>query len=97
MTKEKGKASKSHFETVSTTSVKGHRKGKHHDLIRRIIEDLEHLPPGSAMKIPLSATNGVTLENLRSAVHRATRKRNVETSSDINHLYIWNGDAKDRF
>lgn len=98
MAKEKGKSSsKPHYEQVPTTTVKGHRKGKHHDLVRRILEDLEFLPEGSAIKIPLKATDGVTLENLRSAVHRATKKLNVETSSDDENLYIWMGSPKDRF
>lgn len=89
--------SKPNYEQVPTDSVKGHRKGKHHDLIRRVLEDLQFLPDGSAMKIPLKSTDGVTLENLRSAIHRATKKLKVETSSDSGHLYIWKGDPKDRF
>ncbi len=98
MNKEKGKSSsKPHYEQVPTNTVKGRRKGKHHDMVRRILEDLEFLPAGSAIKIPLKSTDGVTLENLRSAVHRATKKQNVETSSDNENLYIWKGEAKDRF
>jgi hypothetical protein len=98
MTKEKRKASsKPNYEQVPTESVKGHRKGKHHGLVQRILEDLESLPGGSAIKIPLKSTDGVTLENLRSAVHRATKKLDVETSSDNENLYIWRGEAKERF
>ena len=98
MTKEKGKSSsKANYEQVPTNTVKGHRKGKHHDLVGRILEDLEFLPEGSAIKIPLKSTDGVTLENLRSAVHRATKKMDVETSSDAGNLYIWKGTPKDRF
>ena len=98
MTREKRKpGSKPHYEQVPTSSVKGHRKGKHHDLVGRILDDLEVLPDGSAIKIPLKSTDGVTLENLRSAIHRATQKLDVETSSDSEHLYIWKGDSKERF
>jgi hypothetical protein len=98
MTKEKKKAgSKPHYEQVPTESVRGHRKGKHHELLQRILEDLEFLPAGSAIKIPLKSTDGVTLENLRSAVHRATKKLDVETSSDNENLYIWKSEPKQRF
>ena len=98
MAKEKLKTnSKSHFEQVPTHSVKGHRKGKHHEMIQRVLEDLILLPDGSAIKIPLNSTDGVTLENLRSAVHRATKKMNVETSSDGENLFIWKGESKERF
>ena len=98
MAKEKGKSGlKPHYEQVHTSTVKGHRKGKHHDLVRRILADLEFLPEGSAIKIPLKSTDGVTLENLRSAVHRATKKLNVETSSDNENLFIWKGSPQDRF
>jgi hypothetical protein len=98
MGKEKRKASsKPNYEQVPTHSVKGHRKGKHHELVQRILEDLEFLPEGSAIKIPLKSTDGVTLENLRSAVHRATKKLEVETSSDNENLYLWKGKQKDGF
>jgi hypothetical protein len=98
MTNEKRKTgAKPHYEQVPTHSVKGHRKGKHHDLIQRVLDDLQFLPTGSAIKIPLKSTDGVTLENLRSAVHRATKKMDVETSSDGENLYIWKGPAKEGF
>ena len=30
------------------------RRGKHHDLVLGILQELEGLPPGSAMEIPLA-------------------------------------------
>lgn len=79
------------YSRVLVVDVKGHRRGKHRDLVRGVLDDLESLPPGSAIKIPLSEIDGVTIANLRSAMHRATKSRKiaVETSSDTENVYIW--------
>lgn len=64
---------------------------KHNDLIAGIVKDLETLPPKEAIKIPLDGIDGVTLANLRSALHRSTtsKKLAVETSSDTENFYVW--------
>lgn len=79
------------YERVLVSGVRGHRRGKHHDLIGGIVDDLKTLPTGSAIKVPLEGADGVTLANLRSALHRAaaTLKLNLETSSDNGNFYIW--------
>jgi hypothetical protein len=79
------------YARVLVTDVKGRRDGKHHELVEGILAELESLPPNEAIKVPLAGTDGVTLANLRSAVHRATTSRqlNVETSSDKENFYIW--------
>ena len=79
------------YSTVNVSSVKGRRRGKHHSFVEGVILDLEVLPSGQALKIPLAEANGATLADLRSAVHRATvaKKLNVETSSDSENFYIW--------
>jgi hypothetical protein len=83
------------YDRVVLASVRRNRRGKHHDLIQGIFQDLETLPNGSAMKIPLSKVDGITLANLRSAVHRASSSRGleIETLSDEENFYIWK-DAK---
>ena len=79
------------YERVDLADIRRSRRGKHHDLVGGIFQDLESLPPGSAIKIPLSEVDGITLANLRSAVHRASTARNlgIETLSDEENFYIW--------
>ena len=82
------------YDRVALTSVRRNRRGKHHNLIQGIFQDLETLPAGSAIKLPLSRVDGITLANLRSAVHRASvaRALKVETLSDEDNFYIWKGE-----
>ena len=89
MNKERKRIAK--YDTVNIASVKGHRNGKHHSLVSEILLDLEVLTPGSAVKIPLAETDGVSVADLRSALHRAARSRHlsIETSSDNENFYIW--------
>lgn len=79
------------YERVLISGVKGHRHGKHYDLIGGIVEDLRTLPAGSAIKVPLDGSGSVSLANLRSALHRAARalKVAIETSSDDGNFYVW--------
>jgi hypothetical protein len=81
------------YDRVILTNVRRNRRGKHHDLIQGIFQDLETLPAGSAIKLPLSRVDGITLANLRSAVHRASASRGleIETLSDEDNFYIWKG------
>jgi hypothetical protein len=79
------------YDRVVLASLRRNRRGKHHDLIEGVFEDLETLPSGSAIKIPLAKVDGITLANLRSAVHRASASRGlgIETLSDDDNFYIW--------
>ncbi|HTH41679.1 MAG TPA: hypothetical protein VL498_00850 [Terracidiphilus sp.] len=78
------------FESISQTDVPKARDGKHKRIVTRLLEDIDELKAGTALKVPLSALPD-TKENIRSALNRATRLRgiSVETSSDADHLYIW--------
>jgi hypothetical protein len=81
------------YDRVVLANLRRKRRGKHHDLIQGVFQDLETLPTGSAIKIPLADVDGITLANLRSAVHRASASRGleIETLSDEDNFYIWKG------
>ena len=92
-TRNKVENSPGKYERVILADIRRGRRGKHHDLVAGIFQDLESLPAGSAIKIPLTEVDGTTLANLRSAVHRASTSRGlgIETLSDQEHFYIWKG------
>jgi hypothetical protein len=92
-TRDKVENSSGKYERVIVAEIRRSRRGKHHDLVAGIFQDLESLPAGSAIKIPLTEVDGTTLANLRSAVHRASTSRGlgVETLSDEENFYIWKG------
>jgi hypothetical protein len=79
------------YDRVILADIRRTRRGKHHDLLGGIFHDLESLPEGSAMKVPLAEVDGTTLANLRSAVHRASTSKGlgIETLSDEENFYIW--------
>src|SRR5258705_12505904 len=59
------------YRRVEVTALDKGRRGKHHDLVEGILEELRMAGPGSALEIPLADVGGIGLANLRSAVHRA--------------------------
>lgn len=83
-----------HYESVNRTDVPEGRKGKHRKAVADILSDLSKLNAQQAVKIPLSSLNGERMQNLRSALNRVTREKNipVETSSDEKYLYVWRAD-----
>jgi hypothetical protein len=79
------------FKAMPQSDVPQGRNGKHKQIVTKILSDLDQLPSGTALKVPLAQlTEGKA--NVRSALNRATRKsgRNVGTASDNDFLYIWN-------
>ena len=82
---------KMRFKTMAQNDVPKGRNGKHKKIITDIVHDLDDLKEGSAISIPLSElTDGKA--KVRSALSRAAKKagRRVGTSTDVDHLYIWN-------
>jgi len=84
-----------HYSAVNRSDVPQGRKGKHLKAAADILSDLSKLSAQQAVKIPLSGLNGEKMQNLRSALNRVTRERNIPvvTSSDEKYLYVWRTDA----
>ena len=84
------KRTPSSFESIPQGDVPKGRDGKHKQIVTRLLDDIDKLEDGAALKIPLAALPD-TKENIRSALNRATRQRGVEvaTSSDAEYLYVW--------
>jgi hypothetical protein len=78
------------FRTMQQTDVPQGRKGKHKQVVAKILSDLDKVQKGIALKVPL-AELAESKEKVRSALNRATRKagRNVATASDAKFLYVW--------
>jgi len=79
------------FRTMMQTDVPQGRNGKHKQIVTKILDDLDQIRPGVALKIPL-ADLPESKEKVRSALNRATRKagRTVATATDASYLYVWN-------
>lgn len=79
------------YRRVDLSSLRKGRRGKHHDLVEGILEELNGVQPGSALEIPLADVNGIGLANLRSAVHRASASAGlaIETLADEKNFYVW--------
>jgi hypothetical protein len=85
------KKSALNFKTLQQVDVPQGRNGKHKQIITKILADLDQLPKGVALKVPLAELQE-SKENVRSALNRAIHKgsRNVATASDTEFLYVWN-------
>lgn len=79
------------FKTMAQLDVPQGRNGKHKQVVTKILSDLDQLPAGSALKVPLAGL-AEGKEKVRSALNRATHKgaRSVATASDSQFLYVWN-------
>ena len=89
-----GNGNNTHYASLNRSDVPQGRKGKHRKAVADILSDLSMLDAQQAVKIPLSSLGGEKMQNLRSALNRVTRERNipVETSSDEKYLYVWRAD-----
>jgi hypothetical protein len=83
------------YGRVPIAGLKKSRKGKHHELLTKIMEDLRNAPSKIAVQIPLSSIADVSVLNLRSAIVRASAKEGmvISTSSDDQYFYVWKADG----
>jgi len=89
-----GNGNDTHYASVNRSDVPQGRKGKHRKAVTDILADIAKLNAQQAVKIPLSSLNGEKMQNLRSALNRVTREKNIPvvTSSDEKYLYVWRAD-----
>jgi hypothetical protein len=82
------------FTAMPQADVPQGRNGKHKQIVTKILSDLDQVPTGVALKVPLAQLVD-SKEKVRSALNRATRKsgRHVATASDGTFLYVWNETA----
>ncbi|HSY90627.1 MAG TPA: hypothetical protein VK812_04600 [Candidatus Binatus sp.] len=85
------KTGDTHYAAMNQSDVPQGRQGKHRRAVSDILADLSKLGPEQAIKIPLVGLKGEKMQNLRSALNRVTREKNIPvvTSSDEKYLYVW--------
>jgi hypothetical protein len=101
----KAAARPTNFSSGLISTIPHGRKGKHNLIVSMILDDLTKLDLEKAVLVPLDSLDGEKMENVRSALNRATRQRKmpVATATDEKYLYVWRtepgkspGTASDR-
>jgi len=94
MQTHKSKNPRMNFKTMAQVDVPQGRNGKHKEIVTKVLADLDQVPNGVALKVPLTEL-AESKEKVRSALNRAIHKsgRSVATASDTNFLYVWNESA----
>lgn len=78
------------FNRIRLADLRQGRRGKHHDVVVPIVEEIRALPNGEAIEIPLGAFD-IELVDLRSALVKAASSRGLKiaTYSDDTTLFAW--------
>ncbi|HEX8926705.1 MAG TPA: hypothetical protein VF786_12980 [Terriglobales bacterium] len=78
------------FDSILQSNLPFGRKGKHFEIVKELLSQLEVLDHGRALKVPLADLPD-TKANIRSALNRACKQHNMEiaTASDDGFLYLW--------
>jgi replicative superfamily II helicase len=84
------------FANRLIASIPTGRKGKHNVIVAKILADLDRLDMETAILVPLDGLNGEKMENVRSALNRATKQKkiSVATSTDDKYFYVWRTEPK---
>jgi|ERR1051326_3621399 hypothetical protein len=84
------------FASGLVSTIPHGRKGKHNLIVSMILDDLARLDPEKTVLVPLDSLEGEKMENVRSALNRATRQRKmpVATATDEKYLYVWRASKK---
>jgi hypothetical protein len=92
---DESKSATMNFPSIQQVDVPKGREGKHKKIISKLLNDIDQLAAGTALKVPLAKLPD-SKENIRSALNRATHQRGIEvsTSSDQDYLYIWKTEVK---
>jgi hypothetical protein len=85
-----------HFASKLISTIPHGRKGKHNLIVSMILDDLVKLDMEKAVLVPLDSLAGEKMENVRSALNRATRTRKmfVATATDDKYFYVWRTEPK---
>lgn len=86
----------SKFERIALNELRQGRRGKHNKLIMGILDEMSTLADGEALKVPISALKGISIQQIRAALTRAaaSHDRKVATYSDDEGFYVWNRTRK---
>ena len=84
------------FASGLVSTIPHGRKGKHNLIVSLILDDLAKLDAERAVLVPLDSLVEEKMENVRSALNRATRQRKmlVATATDDKYLYVWRTEQK---
>lgn len=82
------------FESIARSAVPTNRKSKHHEIVEKILREVDGLKAKRALRIPRGALGEAKIEHIRAALSRASAKSKIDlaTSVDDNYFYVWRQD-----
>jgi len=86
--KRDGNGNDMHYASVNRSEIPQGRKGKHRKAVADILADLSKINSQQAVKIPLNSLNGEKMQNLRSALNRVTREKNIPVVTSSEEKYL---------